>query len=296
MYSGSICALVTPFTDADALDLAALARLIEWHVEAGTDALVLAGSTGESVALEETELQLLWRHAAQLARGRIALIAGTGASSTQRSARLTRMALDCGMQAALVVTPAYVRPTQEGLYRHYAAVAAQGLPVLLYNVPARTACDLLPATVERLLQLPAVVGIKEALPDPERIAALLQLKSIRADFALLSGDDPTALMALMAGADGVISVAANLVPRQFSRMVAMARAGDAAAARALDERLQSLYAALACAPNPIPVKTALARLGLIGGMLRLPLTPLDPALLPQLDQSVAANHEARPSA
>lgn len=294
MYSGSICALVTPFTVDDALDLAALGRLIEWHIEAGTDALVLAGSTGESVALDEAELVVLWRQSVDLARGRIGLIAGTGASSTHRSVRLTRLALDCGMHAALVVTPAYVRPTQEGLFQHYAAVAGQGLPVLLYNVPARTACDLLPATVERLLDFPAVVGIKEAVADPERIGELLRLKSLRPDFAVLSGDDPSALMALAAGADGVISVAANVVPRQFARLLSLVRAGDLQAARQLDEHLQPLYAALGCEPNPIPVKTALTRLGLIGGGLRLPLTPLSASNLPLIDQALAATREPCP--
>lgn len=294
MYSGSICALVTPFTADDALDLDALGRLIEWHIEAGTDALVLAGSTGESVALDEAELVVLWRQSVALARGRIGLIAGTGAPGTHRSVRLTRLAQDCGVQAALVVTPAYVRPTQEGLFRHYAAVAGQGLPVLLYNVPARTACDLQPATVARLLDLPAVVGIKEAVADPERIGELLRLKALRPDFAVLSGDDPSALMALTAGADGVISVAANVVPRQFARLLGLVRAGDLQGARQLDEQLQPLYAALGCEPNPIPVKTALARLGLIGGALRLPLTPLTASHLPLIDAALATTREPRP--
>lgn len=294
MHSGSICALVTPFTPSDALDLAALERLIGWHISAGTSALVLAGSTGESVALEEGELQQLWCHAAEVARGRIGLIAGTGASSTRRSVRLTRLAGECGMQAALVVTPAYVRPTQAGLRLHYETLADAGLPLILYNVPARTACDLLPATVEQLLGLPAVVGIKEALADPARISALLRLKSLRPDFAVLSGDDPTALEALAAGADGVISVAANVVPRQFAQMVAAARGGDLAAARRIDARLLTLYAALACEPNPIPVKTALSRLGLIPGDLRLPLTRLAPDHLPQLDAALAATREPLP--
>lgn len=274
MFSGSICALVTPFTVDDALDLSTLRRLIEWHVEAGTRALVLAGSTGESAALEEAELLTLWSQAVLIADGRIPLIAGTGSSSTHRSCRLTRLALDCGMQAALVVTPAYVRPTQEGLYRHYAAVADQGLPILLYNVPTRTACDLQPATVERLLLHPAVVGIKEALPDMDRIDALLAFKSVRPDFAVLSGDDPTALMALSAGADGVISVVANVVPRRFAQMIAAVQTGDLHLARQLDESMQPLYAALACEPNPIPVKSALSLLGLLDPGLRLPLTPL----------------------
>lgn len=294
MYSGSICALVTPFTDRDELDLQALDRLIEWHIEAGTHALVLGGSTGESVALEESELVTLWERSVTCARGRIGLIAGTGAPSTRRSARLTRLALASGMQAALVVTPAYVRPTQEGLYRHYAVVAEQGLPILLYNVPTRTACDLLPATVERLLDVPKVVGIKEAVTDLARINALVRLKAIRPEFAVLSGDDPTALMALNAGADGVISVAANVVPRQFARLLALAGAGETDAARSLDQSLQALYAVLGCEPNPIPVKAALARLGMIGGHLRLPLTSIDPTWLPTLDQTLAALQEPRP--
>lgn len=288
MYSGSICALVTPFTVDDALDLPALRRLIEWHVEAGTSALVLAGSTGESVALDEAELLTLWSQALPMAAGRIPLIAGTGTSSTHRTVRLTRMARDCGLQAALVVTPAYVRPTQEGLRRHYLEVADQGLPVLLYNVPARTACDLQPATVERLLAHPAIVGIKEALPDPERVGELLRLKSTRPDFAVLSGDDPTALQSLSAGADGVISVAANVVPRRFARMVAAARTGALELARELDDSLQPLYAALACEPNPIPVKCALALQGLVGPRLRLPLTPLAADHEPALRQVLVA--------
>jgi 4-hydroxy-tetrahydrodipicolinate synthase len=291
MFSGSICALVTPFTVDDALDLSALRRLIEWHVEAGTRALVLAGSTGESVALNEAELLTLWTQSVQIADGRIPLIAGTGSSSTHRSCRLTRMALDCGLQAALVVTPAYVRPTQEGLYRHYTAVADQGLPVLLYNVPARTACDLLPATVERLLPHPAVVGIKEALPDMERIGALLALKSIRPDFAVLSGDDPTALAAMAAGADGVISVAANVVPRRFAQMTSALRSGDPNLARQLDASMQALYAALACEPNPIPVKSALGMLGLLDPGLRLPLTPLSASHEPIVRDALSAVRE-----
>lgn len=292
MYSGSICALVTPFTVDDALDLSALCRLIDWHIEAGTAALVLAGSTGESVALDESELLTLWSQSVRMADGRIPLIAGTGAPSTHRSVRLTRLALECGMQAALVVTPAYVRPTQEGLHRHFLAVADQGLPVLLYNVPARTACDLQPVTVERLLAHPAIVGIKEALPDPERVGALLRLKSIRPEFAVLSGDDPTALNSVSAGADGVISVAANVVPRRFARMVAAARAGELELARELDDSLQPLYVALACEPNPIPVKCALALQGLAEPRLRLPLTPLGAAHEPALRQALAAVAES----
>lgn len=294
MYSGSICALVTPWTSDDALDLAALRRLIDWHIESGTAALVLAGSTGESVALDEAELLTLWSQAVQCAAGRIPLIGGTGASSTHRSSRLTRLARDCGLQAALVVTPAYVRPTQSGLQQHFEAVADQGLPVLLYNVPARTACDLLPATVERLLAQAAIVGIKEALPDPGRMDALLRLKSVRPDFVVLSGDDPTALQALSAGADGVISVAANVVPRRFAQMVAAARTGDFDTAHVANDALQSLYTALACEPNPIPVKAALALQGLIEPRLRLPLTPLDASHLPALRDALADLAE-RPS-
>lgn len=288
MFYGSLCALVTPFDADDALDLRALEQLIDWHVACGTSALVLAGSTGESVALEDTELLTLWRMAVRHAAGRIKLIAGTGSPNTARSVRLTKMAQDCGVDAALVVTPAYVRPTQDGLYQHYEAIAKVGLPILLYNVPGRTACDLLPSTVERLLPLSNIIGIKEALPDMARIGALLALKQLRPDFLVLSGDDPTALDAMTMGADGVISVAANIVPASFRMLCASACGSDLLGGRALNKQLSPLYEALGLAPNPIVVKAALCKMGRIGPGIRLPLTPLDHPNAELLNATLAA--------
>lgn len=271
-FEGSIVALITPWLDDGRLDLGSLRGLIDWHVAAGTQALVIAGSTGESVSLEDPEWQQLLETAVAAAAGRIPLLAGTGTPSTARSVRLTRLAQRIGAAGALVVTPAYVRPTQHGLEQHYLAVAEVGLPLLLYNVPGRTAVDLLPATVARLCTHPSIVGIKEALADPLRWQALLEFRS--AAFSVLSGDDPTALDTLRLGYDGVISVAANIVPEAFAALVAAARAGDLKRAMALDAGLRPLYDALGCEPNPIPIKYAVARAGRCRPGLRLPLTPL----------------------
>ncbi len=270
--SGSITALATPFTATGEPDYDAWARLIDRQIAAGSRGIVVAGSTGEAAALSDIEYsQLLDAAVAQVA-GRMVVLAGTGQSSTAKTIAQTRRARDGGADAALVVTPPYVRPTQEGLVAHYRAVAEQGgLPVVLYNVPGRTGCDLLPATVAQLCRHPEIVGLKEARPDPERWEALYPLAGD--DFALLSGDDATFVRALLDGAQGVISVASNVVPHAFSRLCRLADAGDAAAATSLDARLHGLYDFLGVEPNPIPVKAVLARLGL-GHGLRLPLLPL----------------------
>lgn len=271
--SGSICALVTPFTAQGDGDLDALRRLVERHVEAGTQALVIAGSTGESFALEDSELLTLWRVAVDTARARLPILAGTGAASTARSLRLTRLAAEAGVDAALVVTPSYCRPTQAGLLEHYTLIADQGgLPLVLYNVPTRTGVDLRPETVARLAEHPRIIGIKEALADPARMDALIALRSAR--FRVYSGDDPSALDALRRGMDGVVSVAANVVPEVYARFCRAALAGDWSCAEALDRALQPLYRALALESNPIPVKWLLAQRGWIDGRLRLPLLPL----------------------
>jgi len=270
--AGSICALVTAWDASDELDLGTLKRLIEWHVQSGTDALVLAGSTGESTALGSSELELLWSSAVEYAAGRIRLIAGTGHCSTAKAVRLHALAERCGMHAGLVVTPAYVRPTQEGLYQHFSQVGRVGFPLILYNVPARTGCDLQPATVRRLQNNAAVIGIKEAVVDPARLRELASLSD--PSFALLSGDDPTCLAALRLGFDGVISVAANVAPGRFADMVHAAQARDWSRAEKIERTLQPLYAALAVEPNPIPVKYAVAALGFGLDRLRLPLTRL----------------------
>lgn len=278
---GSITALATPFTAAGELDIDAWRRLIEAQISAGTQAIVVAGSTGEAAALEDDEYALILERAVELAAGRIPVLAGTGLSNTAKTIRLTRRARELGADAALVVTPPYVRPTQDGLVAHYTAVAEQGgLPVVLYNVPPRTGGDLLPETVARLCGHPNIVAIKEARAEPERMAALVALRS--QGFTVLSGDDPTCVRAMLGGADGVISVASNVTPATFRRLCDLARAGDADSAGSLDARLAPLYRFLGVEPNPIPVKALLARRG-IGHGLRLPLLPLSPAHTAEAD-------------
>ncbi len=270
--SGSITALATPFASSGEIDFPAWRRLLDAQIAAGTRAVVVAGSTGEAAALEPAEYQSLLEDAVAHVARRIPVLAGTGLSSTAKTLAQTQIARNCGADVALVVTPPYVRPTQEGLVAHYQALADQGgLPIVLYNVPGRTGCDLLPETVARLREHPRIIGLKEARGDEERWAALYPLRS--PTFSLLSGDDPTFLRAVLDGADGVISVASNVVPRCFRRLCDLAVAGEGAAARDLDGQLQALYDFLGVEPNPIPVKAVLKRLG-CGDSLRLPLLPL----------------------
>jgi 4-hydroxy-tetrahydrodipicolinate synthase len=272
--SGSITALATPFTAAGEIDLDGWRRLLQAQLEGGTQALVVAGSTGEAAALYDIEYDTILRTAVEFVAGRVPVLAGTGLSNTAKTIEQTRRVAALGADAALVVTPPYVRPTQEGLLAHYRAVADDGeLPVVLYNVPGRTGCDLLPETVAALAPHPRIVGIKEARNEAERMQELLALKS--EGFAVLSGDDPTACRAMLAGADGVVSVASNVLPYAFRRLCDLARGGDADAANALDARLRRCCDFLGIEPNPIPVKAVLARQG-IGHGLRLPLTPLSP--------------------
>lgn len=285
-FQGSICAIVTPFSANGAPDPEAFDRLLAMHLAAGSDGIVVAGSTGESVALEPAEADALLSAALSRLRGRMPVIAGCGAASTHKALGLVRRARELGADAALVVTPYYVRPTQEGLFRHYATLADEGgLPVILYNVPGRTGCDLLPETVARLAGREGIAGIKEAVADPQRMQALLPLR--RDGFCVLSGDDPTALRAMRAGADGTISVAANVVPRSFARLCALARASDGAAAQALDRELAPVYRMLGVESNPIPAKWLLYRLGLIGPGLRLPLVELSQAWREEADHCAA---------
>lgn len=270
--SGSITALATPFSVAGELDLDAWRRLLQLQLDGGTQAVVVAGSTGEAAALYEAEYDALLRTAVEMVAGRIPVLAGTGQSNTAKTIEQTRRAAALGADAALVVTPPYVRPTQAGLAAHYRAVADDGaLPLVLYNVPGRTGCDLLPETVAGLAAHARIVAVKEARDEPERMRALLALKS--GAFAVLSGDDPTAARAMLAGADGVISVVSNIAPCAFRRLADLARAGDEAEAQALDARLRPLYRFATVEPNPIPIKALLARAD-IGHGLRLPLTPL----------------------
>ncbi len=277
ILSGSICALATPLRARDdAIDLDAFGRLIDYQIDGGTQALVIAGSTGEAAALDDTEYSILLEAAIARSKRRVPLLAGSGQSATRKTIAQTQRARAAGVDAALVSAPAYVRPTQEGLYRHYCEVAEHGgLPVVLYNVPARTACDLLPETVARLAGHGNIIGIKEAVSAADRMKALLELRS--EGFRVLSGDDPTAARAMLAGADGVISVAANVAPKAFAAMCAAVTSGDTAQAEIRDAHLRELYAVLGVEPNPIPLKWCLAALGLGEAYLRLPLLALSDA-------------------
>jgi 4-hydroxy-tetrahydrodipicolinate synthase len=273
MFHGSMVALVTPMHDDGSLDFEALARLVELHVENRTDAIVAVGTTGESATLDMDEHCHVLRRVVEFARGRIPVIAGTGANSTTEAIELTQCALDAGADAALLVTPYYNKPTQEGLYRHYRKIAeAVAIPQILYNVPGRTACDMLPATVERLSHISNIVGIKEATGNLQRGKEILERCDGRLD--LYSGDDATAAELILMGAKGDISVTANVAPRAMHDMCAAALEGDRATAEAINRKLMGLHKNLFCESNPIPVKWALARMGLIGRGIRLPLTEL----------------------
>jgi 4-hydroxy-tetrahydrodipicolinate synthase len=270
---GSICALATPFAADGSLDLPAFGRLLDHQLAGGTQALVVAGSTGEAHMLEHDEFDQLLAYAVEHVAGRVPVIAGTGDAATARTVASTRRAAALGADAALVVAPYYVRPTQEGLRRHFLEVAEHGgLPVLLYNVPSRTGCDLLPETVAALREHAAIVGLKEAVATDERIRAVAEL--VRPDFVYLSGDDGTAGKAMLAGAAGTVSVVANLVPRAFRALCDAAAAGDQVATERAHERLEPLLQALNCAPNPIAVKAMLPALGLGSARPRLPLVEL----------------------
>jgi 4-hydroxy-tetrahydrodipicolinate synthase len=273
--SGSITALATPFTAAGELDIAAWRRLLQLQLDGGTQGVVVAGSTGEAAMLYDVEYDTLLRTAVEFFAGRIPVLAGTGLSSTARTIEQTRRVAALGADAALVVTPPYVRPMPSGLLAHYRAVADDGaLPVVLYNVPGRTGCDLLPETVAELAAHERIVGIKEARNEAGRMDALL---SLRGDgFQVLSGDDPTATRAMLAGADGVVSVASNVLPAAFRRLCDLARDGKSDEAQALDARMRDAFDFLGIESNPIPIKALLSRQG-IGRGVRLPLTPLSPA-------------------
>jgi 4-hydroxy-tetrahydrodipicolinate synthase len=271
---GSIVALVTPMQPDGALDAKALAELVEWHISEGTDGIVAVGTTGESATLPVEEHMQVIKAVIGQARGRVPVIAGTGANSTAEAIELTRTAAALKADACLVVTPYYNKPPQEGLYQHYKAIAeAVDVPVILYNVPGRTGCDMLPATVARLASIRNIVGLKEAVGSAERRAALLALK-LPQDFVLLSGDDETAREAILAGFKGDISVTANVAPKAMHLMCAAAAAGEAEKAAAFDAPLRGLHQQLFLEPNPIPVKWALHAMGRIPPGLRLPLVPM----------------------
>jgi 4-hydroxy-tetrahydrodipicolinate synthase len=277
MYAGSLVALVTPMQPTGGIDYEAWSRLLEFHLANGTSGVVVAGSTGESATVRDDELGALLQQARRIIGRRMALIANTGTSDTASSCERARLfsGAEYDIDALLVASPAYVRPTQEGLFRHFSAVAqAARVPVLLYNVPSRCAVDLLPATVARLSRVPKIVGIKEAVGEANRVRELVA--GCAAGFRILSGDDLTAREVIGVGAHGVISVTANVAPRAMADMVAAALRGDRAGATLVDQRLVALHRNLFVESNPIPVKWALAKMGLMGGALRLPLTELSP--------------------
>ena len=273
MFSGSLVAIVTPMRPDGRVDFEAWARLVDFHLQNGTSGIVVGGTTGESATLRDSELRELTERACEQARQRIPIIVGAGTSSTATTVERVGWLSELPVDGLLIVTPAYNRPTQEGLYLHFAAAAeAARKPIILYNVPSRTAVDMLPATVGRLSQLPGIVSVKEAVTEPGRVHALVD--ACKKDFAVLSGDDATACRAIREGARGVISVTANVAPHAMADMVAAGLRGDHAAAETLDAPLAALHRDLFVEANPIPSKWALVRMGLMGEGIRLPLTPL----------------------
>ena len=277
MLTGSLVAIATPMRQGGALDLPTLGKLIDFHVAGGTAGIVIVGTTGESPTVDFDEHCALIKAAVAFAGGRLPIIAGTGANSTSEAIELTEYAKAAGVEACLSVVPYYYKPTQEGMYRHFRAIAEKvELPLILYNVPGRTVADLSNETTLRLAQVPGIIGIKDATGDLGRGSELLKALAVagKRDFAVYSGDDITSLPLLMMGAHGVISVTANVAPAAMSKMCAAAIGGDFTTARALNDSLLGLHRKLFVEGNPIPVKWALAEMGLIENELRLPLTGL----------------------
>lgn len=302
MFHGSIVALVTPMHESGEIDLASFKNLINWHIESGTQAIVVNGTTGESATLSPAEKLELLNIAVTTAKGRIPIIAGTGTSSTATTIQETRAAASCGVDACLVVTPYYNRPTQQGLYEHYKAVAeSTELPIIVYNVPKRTGCDVLPVTLASLAHVQNIIGIKDATGDLLRVAATNALTPDR--FIYLSGDDATSLEFIKRGGHGVISVSANVVPALMQDMCAAALQKDYITAENIDTKLASLHTALMAESNPIPTKWALYKMGKIESGIRLPLTVLSQPLhsmvtaeLEKLDLLSIANSKSKSEA
>lgn len=287
MFKGSMTALVTPMLENGEIDVKALQTLIEWHIDSKTEALIVAGTTGESATLTPDEQFELISLTVKQVAGRIPVIAGTGSNATRTTLTLTENAKRAGADACLIVTPYYNKPTQAGLYQHYKTIAESiALPIILYNVPGRTGCDLLPDTVEKLSALPSIIGIKEATGKLDR--SLDILKRCRTSFNVYSGDDATALDLLLHGAHGVISVTANAAPEKMHAMITAALSGDKDLAEKINAELMPLHQTLFLESNPIPVKWALNAMGKIGIGIRLPLLPLDPKY--HLELTKAMNH------
>ena len=290
MFSGSIVALITPMDRDGTIDFVSFDKLLDMHLAAHTDGVVIAGTTGESATLLGSEYQQLIRRAVKRLKGQCPVIAGVSGTHTETRIQSAKTAMEAGADASLLVTPPYVKPTQEGLFQHYQAIAqAVPMPHILYNVPGRTACDLLPETVYRLSHIANIVGIKEATGDIERTSAILARCRTKLD--VYSGDDLTALACLSAGAKGVISVTANVAPALMHEMCSAALANDWPLAHMINRRLNPLHHALFCESNPIPAKWALHDMGLIPAGIRLPLTALDAQYHPKVRKAI---HQANP--
>ncbi len=273
MIQGSMVALVTPMNADNSLDWESLHKLVDWHLEQGTHAIVAMGTTGESATLDVEEHLAVIKKVVDQVNGRIPVIAGTGANSTSEAVELTQAAKDAGVDACLLVTPYYNKPTQEGLFLHHEFIAkAVAIPQMLYNVPGRTGVDMKPETALRLASVPNIIGIKEATGDLVRAKSLIE--QAPASFGIISGDDETAVDLILLGGKGDISVTANVVPAAIARMCELALAGKAEEARAINQRLLPLHTAMFLESNPIPVKWAVEQLGMIQSGIRLPLTPL----------------------
>jgi 4-hydroxy-tetrahydrodipicolinate synthase len=285
MFHGSMVAMITPMSGDGVLDDNALRGLVDFHVEQDTDAIVAVGTTGESATLDEEEHCAVIRRVVEYVDGRIPVIAGTGANATREAIDLTRCAKQAGADACLLVTPYYNKPTQEGLYQHFKAVAeAVEIPQILYNVPGRTACDMLPETVARLASVPNIIGIKEATGDLDRLQQIQNLCG--PELELYSGDDATGCEFLLRGGHGVISVTANVAPKLMHEMVAAALAGKRDEAESLDQQLAGLHSALFVESSPIPVKWAMSELGLAGKGIRLPLTWMTASSEPKVREAM----------
>ncbi len=282
---GSIVALVTPMHDDGRVDYDALRRLIDWHIEQGTDCIGVVGTTGESPTVSVDEHCEIIRVSVQHARGRVPIMAGAGANATSEAIELSRFAKDVGADCTLQVVPYYNRPSQEGIYRHFKAIAeAVDIPVVLYNVPSRTVADMQPETTLRLAQVPGIVGIKEASGNIERAAHLI--KHAPKGFSIYSGDDGTAVALMLLGGHGNVSVTANVAPRAMHELCMAAIEGDAKRAAAIHLKLLPLHKQLFCEPSPAPAKWAMARLGLCGAAMRLPIIDLTSAGQAAVEQAL----------
>jgi 4-hydroxy-tetrahydrodipicolinate synthase len=271
--SGSIVALVTPMLDDGSVDYPTLRKLVDWHIAQGTDCIGVVGTTGESPTVTVEEHHEIIRVAVEQARGRVPIMAGCGANATKEAIALAKYAREVGADCQLQVVPYYNKPTQQGLYEHFKAIAeAVDLPLILYNVPGRSVADLQHETVLRLAEVPGIVGIKEATGEIARAQWLI--RDVPRGFSVYSGDDPSAVALMLCGGQGNVSVTANVAPRQMHELCAAALAGDTKRAMEIQRKLMPLHKHLFCEANPIPVKWAMARMGLMGGALRLPMTPL----------------------